>query len=135
MGVMLGVRRMDVSAEPAGGSRPDPDRRFVVEGAVTVTGTGETTVLVAGSTLVYHDLTLIFCSNTSATGVRMDFRDDTGGTVRFSLSLPAGDIRGVAPRIPIKQTTSGKNWTIKASASVTDVRCFIQAENNLTPQP
>ena len=95
----------------------------------TISGsTAETTVLTAGGAGVYHDLLTVLVANTSATAVRVDFRDTTGGSVRFSLYVPAGDTRGFAPPVaPVAQAAANTNWTAQGSASVTDLRVFVQA--------
>ena len=96
----------------------------VESGVVTVTTTGETTLIAAGAAGIFHDLEWIKCSNTSATATRLDIRDATAGTVIDALYLPAGDIRGAVYGItPMNQTTAANNWTIQLSGAVTDVRC------------
>lgn len=96
--------------------------------AITLTSTTETTLLSAGGSGVFHDLTKLLISNTSGTDVRVDFRDVTGGSVIFSVFAPAGQTVGVsAGDDPIPQTTANNNWTAQLSAAVTDVRIFVQA--------
>ena len=107
-------------------------RALVVQGAVvTVTDTTETTVIAAGATGVFHDLTSIKLSNTSATAVRADIRDITGSTVVDTFYLPAGDIRSVVYQTPFTQTTASNNWTVKLSATVVDVRVIATAVKNI----
>ena len=98
-------------------------------GVVTLSSTtAETTILAAGASGVFHDVEAYWCANTSGTATRIDFRDDTGGTIRFTVYVPAGDTRGaVLGGTPTNQTTAAKPWTIQSSASVADVRCFLQA--------
>ena len=106
-------------------------RDLIAEQTTTISAsTAETTILTAGSAGVFHDLTAIWAINTSATATRLDFRDATAGTVRFSLYLPAGDTRVVHIVRPVKQTTAANNWTATCGTSVTDVRIFVQAEKN-----
>ena len=101
-------------------------------GAVTISAsTAETDLLAAGGAGVFHDLTMVLVSNTSDTPARVDFRDDAGGTVRFSLYCPAGAVVGFVPPRPFKQTAANKKWTAQSSANVTDLRITIQAEKNL----
>lgn len=96
--------------------------------AITLTSTTETTLLSAGGSGVFHDLTKLLIANTSGTDVRVDFRDATGGSVIFSVFAPAGQTVGVsAGDDPIPQTTANNNWTAQLSAAVTDVRIFAQA--------
>lgn len=105
-------------------------RDLVTDNTVTITAsTAETTILTAVAS-TFLDLTAVTVSNTSASATRVDFRDDTGGTVRFSIYVPAGDIRGMVLNIPRPQTAVNKNWTAQSSASVTDLRIWMQAVQN-----
>lgn len=107
-------------------------RELVVQNRITLTSTTETTVLSAGAAGEFHDLTEIFIANDSATGVRVDFRDATAGTVILSVFAPAGGNAYVnTSGIPINQTTAANNWTAQLSAAVTSVHIFIQAGKNL----
>jgi len=106
-------------------------RELLTQNNITLTTTVETTLLAAGGAGVFRDVTAIICSNTSGTGVRVDFRDATAGTVRFSLQLAANGGGGIfVPVRPVKQTTAANNWTAQLSAAVTDVRIFCQCEDN-----
>lgn len=73
------------------------------------TGT-ETTLLaaVAGANL---DLLQIVCANQSDAAVDVDFRAVTGGSVEFSLTVPADASAGFVPAIPWPQVNTGNNWT------------------------
>jgi hypothetical protein len=107
-------------------------RELAVQNTITLTSTTETTLIAAGAAGVFHDVTGLILTNTSATGVRVDFRDTTGGTVRFSIFLAAsGGGAVVMPNTPLTQTTAALNWTAQLSAAVTDVRIFAQAIKNL----
>lgn len=106
-------------------------RGLKIKNTITLTSTTETTLLAAAAS-TFHDITKIMVSNTSATAVRVDFRDDTAGTVMFSIYAPAGQVVGIAcADDPIEQSTVNKNWTAQLSAGVTDVRIFAQAHKNL----
>lgn len=89
--------------------------------------TSETTVLAAGAASVFHDIVCVLIANTSATAVRVDFKDATSGTIRFSVYAPAGQQVGFIPAVPVEQATAAANWTATSSASVTDLRIFVQA--------
>lgn len=91
--------------------------------------TSETTIVTAAAS-VFNDLTALVVSNTSATAVRVDFRDTTAGSVLFSIYVPAGDVRGVAFNRPIPQTSVNTNWTAQSSASVTDLRIYCVWDKN-----
>lgn len=97
--------------------------------ATTITNTNETTIVTAAAS-EFHDLLALTIANTSATAVRVDLRDDTAGTIILSWYLPAGDTRGAVfnDDKPLLQTAAGDNWTLQASASVTDLRVFAQFE-------
>lgn len=91
--------------------------------------TSETTVGTAVAS-TFLDLTSVMISNTSATAARVDFRDTTGGSVIFSIYAPAGDIRGAIFNTPQPQTSVNTNWTAQSSASITDLRIFLQFIKN-----
>lgn len=87
--------------------------------------TSETTVVTAGGAGIFNDLLLLVVSNTSGTAARVDFRDTTGGSVLFSVYVPAGDVRGFSlGGVVIPQTGTNTNWTAQSSASVTDLRVY-----------
>ena len=98
---------------------------FSVDNYITLSSTTETTLLAAIASF-FVDITAIIAINTSATPVRVDFRDSTAGTIRFGLEIPATDTRGFVLRYPRYQTTANNNWTAQLSAAVTDVRIFAQ---------
>lgn len=92
--------------------------------------TSETTIVTAASS-IFNDLIMVVVSNTSATAVRLDFRDTTGGSVIFSLYAPAGQAVGFSvPGTAVPQTSVNTNWTAQSSASVTDLRIFALFEKN-----
>lgn len=102
-------------------------RDLVTQQTTTISAsTAETTILTAVAS-TFLDVTSIIAINTSATALRIDIRDATAGTVRMALYLPAGDTRGFVFQVPAPQTAVNNNWTAQCSASVTDVRIFVQA--------
>ena len=106
-------------------------RDLISQNNITLTTTTETTLL-ASVASTFLDLTGVIISNTSGTAVRVDFRDATAGTVRFSIMVAANGGGGIfVPIRPVKQTAVTNNWTAQLSAAVTDVRIFAQAEQNL----
>lgn len=108
------------------------DRSLATRAQVTIATTTETTLLAAGGSGIFWDLTHLSCSNTSAaTATRVDIRDTTAGTVRYSFQLAGNGGGFVAPFImPFPQSTSNANWTAQLSVNVTDVRCQILAVQN-----
>ena len=98
---------------------------------ITLTTTTETTLLTAVAA-TFLDVTKLIISNTSATAVRVDFRDTTAGTVMLSIYAPAGQTVGFTDSTdPIEQAAVNTNWTAQLSAAVTDVRIFAQAVQNI----
>lgn len=105
------------------------DRALVVRSAtITLTNTTETTIIAAGGAGVFHDLTMLVISNTSATAVRVDIRDATAGTIQFAVAIAANG-GAVIPfdTCPLNQTTAANNWTAQLSGSVTDIRILAVA--------
>lgn len=101
-------------------------RELRVKNNITLTGTGETTLLAAGGAGVFRDIYFLTMSNTSAVNVRVDIRDATSGSVWQSFLLP-GDGGGVVlqPAEFIPQATANNNWTAQLSGAVTDVRLSV----------
>lgn len=105
-------------------------RDIITTQATTITSsTAETTIGTAVAS-TFLDLATVTVDNTSATAVRVDFRDTTAGTVRFSIEVPATDDRGRVLQVPIPQTSVNTNWTAQSSASVADLRIFTEFVNN-----
>lgn len=99
-------------------------------GVVTVSTTAETTLMAAVAS-TFLDMTAIKLVNTSVTGVRVDLRDTTGGTVVDTWYLPPTDDRGQSYPVPRKQTSVNTNWTIQLSGAVTDVRVVADFIKNI----
>ncbi|MNO33052.1 hypothetical protein D3C76_230580 [compost metagenome] len=90
--------------------------------------TNETTLIPAIATAI-NDITNIVITNTSATDVRVDFRDTTGGTVKLSVMVRASDTKMLPfSNSVLKQTAVNTNWTAQLSAAVTDVRITATSE-------
>jgi hypothetical protein len=92
----------------------------------------ETTIVTAGAAGVFNDIIQIVVANTStSTSTRIDFRDATAGTVRFSMQCPANQTTGFnVPGESIPQTTAAANWTAQCATSTTDVRIYVFYEKN-----
>lgn len=105
-------------------------RDLMTSATTTISTTTETTILAAVAS-TFLDLCFITIANTSATGIRVDIRDTTGGSVIFSLYSPATQTVGFSLVRPINQTTVNTNWTAQLSSAVTDIRIFAQAEKNI----
>lgn len=96
---------------------------------VTLTATTETTIAAAVAS-TFNDLEKLIITNTSATDVRVDFRDTTAGTVRFSVLVKAASTV-VLEIDTYKQATVNTNWTAQLSAAVTDVRITAITSRNI----
>lgn len=88
---------------------------------VTLTSTTETTIASAVAS-IFNDLRAVIITNTSATGVRVDFRTVAAGTVVFSIWAPATTTLVINLPVVCKQATVNTAWTAQLSAAVTDVR-------------
>lgn len=82
--------------------------------------TAETTLIPAVAAQ-FNDLLSIVCINTSATPTRVDFRDSTAGTIRFSIQCPAGDTRGISLTAGMPQAAVNTAWTAQCSVSVSSI--------------
>lgn len=127
--------RVNVFADDLGRQvmAPFAPRDRIVKGArISLTSTTETTLIAAGAAGVFRDLVWVELTNESATQVRADIRDATGGTVQFSITL-AASAGGVTMALPVvwPQATAANNWTVQLSGAVTTVYASALAvENN-----
>ena len=110
-------------------------REFRAAGTrVTLTSTTTETTIIAAAASTFHDMITATCTNESATEVRIDWRDTTGGTVRFSMDLaPDGGSSNLhfGELAGYPQAAVNTNWTIQASASVASVYCSALAKKDL----
>lgn len=88
---------------------------------LTLTATTTETSLIAAVASTFNDLLSLVVINTSATATQVDFRDSTGGTIRLSLYVPAGDTRGVVFNTPMPQNAVNTAWTAKCGTSVSSI--------------
>ena len=109
---------------------PLAPRELVADNTITLTTTTETT-LIAATAAEFHDLTVVVCSNASTTiDTRVDVRDTTGGTVRFSLFVPAKATVGFQLPTPRAQAVVNTNWTAQCGTTGADVRIYAQYLKN-----
>lgn len=116
------------SAVVLGGGRENK-----VRNNITLTNGTETTLVAAGSAGVFRDLETLVASNGSTQTVRVDFRDATGGTVRFSVWMAGGGGGFVLPAgTIIPQTTAANNWTAQLSETpaANDIRIMAVARED-----
>lgn len=116
----------------------DENQRLLVTGiprgqvrraTATITVNTEVVLISSGAAGVFDDICGCIFANTSATAVRLDMRGQTGaGNIDGTWYLPAGDTRGFWPgcQNPFVQLVPAAQWSVQASASVTDVRITCQ---------
>ena len=90
-----------------------------VHNTITLTTTGETTLLAAGAAGVFRDLVMLIVSNGSDVDQLIEIRDATGGTVRIPIHLATGGGGAVIPfPVPVNQALAANNWTAKVSTAI-----------------
>lgn len=94
--------------------------------------TSETTCVTADATYKL-DVYGVFVTNTSATATEVHFKDATAGTTRFTLSVPANDMRGFC--LPMDaghvQAAANNNWTATCVDSVSAIIITVLFVKNL----
>lgn len=106
---------------------PSCPRDAKTQNHITLTTTAETTLIAAGGAGVFRDLNWLYAVNESTEEVRVDFRDSTAGTIRFTCNLaPNG---GSCPpfEVSLNQATANNNWTAKASDAVSSIYVMAQS--------
>jgi hypothetical protein len=88
---------------------------------VTLATVTETTI-VAAVAAIFNDLRGLLVTNTSAIGVRVDFRTVAAGTVVFSVFVPATSTLTVSLPVVARQAAVNTAWTAQLAVAVTDVR-------------
>jgi hypothetical protein len=84
----------------------------MTQGFQDITTGGEFTVLPAGDTGVFHDLTGIWIYSTNATlRFRVFLRDSLGGPVRFPVNISAGGGSNNSLGRGFLQTSAASVWT------------------------
>lgn len=82
--------------------------------------TSETTIITAVAS-TFLDLYGLILANTGASATKVTIRDDTAGTVRAIIYVPAGETRGFMLPVDsaIKQAAVNKPWTAQCSVATT----------------
>lgn len=106
-------------------------RELVAQNTITLANTSEATLLAAGGAGVYHDLTHLTITNSSASAVVVYLRDATAGSIIDNIAIAAGGGITKTYTRPWKQTTANSNWTAQLSGSVSSVYITVQAEKNV----
>ncbi len=93
----------------------------VVEQTALSNTTVETTIAAAGGSGVFKDLYGLILANTGATSTKVTIRDDTAGTIRAILYVPAGETRGfmLPDDSGIPQAVANKPWTAQCASATT----------------
>ncbi len=93
----------------------------------------ETTILTAGASGVFHDLTQLVITNQTATAVNVTIKDATSGTTRMVIALPAAAGGGVVIPFPVPapQASAANNWTATLSSAAVTVNFYVQAVKNV----
>ena len=99
-----------------------PDQ--LVNGVATLTSTGDSAIIAAGGAGIRNYITSLTASNTSASDVRVDFKDGTTVVMSFYLAASGGGAAHVMP-VPIRGTANTA-FNAALSAAVTDVRVSAQ---------
>lgn len=103
-----------------------PRERLVVNDTGSISATGSNTLVAAGASGVFRDLTMVQCSNAGATAVRVDISDGTKTYSWFLAASGGGFNLNFEP--PLAATTAATAWTMAISASDTGgVYCGAQA--------
>jgi hypothetical protein len=107
-------------------------RELKTKNFITLTSsTTETTLLSAGGSGVFLDITSITFTNTSATVCEVELREATAGSAVHSFEVPPTDSRGITVTDPIIQTTANNNWTAKCITSVASIKIQVNAVQNI----
>jgi hypothetical protein len=108
---------------------PNQVRQMVNSALVTLTSTTATTLLTAGGTGVFLDLTCLCISNYSTSNVNVSVND--GSSTRMSFGVAASGGGAVVPFVvPLPQTTANNNWTASCDTAISPIFVFAQAIQN-----
>ena len=100
---------------------PIVPRDLIVHNRIALTTTTETT-LIAATAGVFHDIVKLLIHNSSSSVVAIDFRDSTGGTIRYTAVAAADGGGAVVPfEVPLTQATVNNNWTAQLGTAVSTV--------------
>lgn len=132
---VLGVRNdtlADVTNTTADYSQQSTDikGRVMVAGAprllkgtfqVQLSNTTTETTILAATASTFHDVYGIILANTGASTTKVSIRDDTAGTVRAIIEVPALETRGFMLPVDsaVPQTAVNKNWTAQCGTATT----------------
>lgn len=92
--------------------------------------TAETTIVAAVAS-IFNDLLALVFANTGATATEVSIRDTTGGSVRMTFYVPAGETRGIVFQTPFKQASVNTNWTAQCASATTAMKITAQFVKNI----
>ncbi len=92
--------------------------------------TSETTIVTAGASGVFNDITGIQITNATATAVTVTIKDSTSGTTRKIYDLAANGGIVVPFSTPLPQATAANNWTATLSVNTVTVNINIDYVKN-----
>lgn len=102
-------------------------RDLITHAQTTITASAaETTILAAGAAGVFHDLTNITITNSSATAALVTIKDATAGTTRIIVNVPAAGGIVIPMNVPMNQAAAAGNWTATCT-SVSSLYFYVQA--------
>lgn len=96
-----------------------PARANVVKGYLAVTDNTEQSILAAGGSGKYLDLTMLCVQNDSAAALACVIKDSTAATTVMAFTVPATSSKEFTfGNYPLIQTVANKPWTITANHSI-----------------
>jgi len=92
--------------------------------------TSETTIVTAGATGIFNDITGIQITNATATAVTVTIKDSTAGTTRKVYDLAANGGIVVPFSTPLPQAAAANNWTATLSVNTVTVNINVDYVKN-----
>lgn len=98
-----------------------PNADILVERVSDTGGTSTASTVFGATASARNCITTIAVTNVSLTAGHIDFRDGTGGTILFTLPIPAGGGAVISFPVPLRQTTANTAFAYDVSAALTTV--------------
>lgn len=104
-------------------------RDLITHTTTTITSSvAETTILAAGAASVFHDLTQLIITNSTATALIVTIKDATAGTTRMIVAIAAnGGIVMNFGDVPCCQAAAAAAWTATCGTSLASIYFYVQA--------
>jgi hypothetical protein len=107
---------------------PQTVRELTAMQATTFTAsTSSATVVTAGSSGIYNDITSIILVNSGSTATTFLLKD---GTNTYEFYVPAGDMRGATFTVPLAAASAATAWTGQCGSSTSSLICTITYVKN-----